>query len=86
MAIGFNIGDLVVIKCEDGKFIITLDLERRVLMGDEKRFIKMEAKKLHEPFLKKKKYFELSFGLSGFISSALIKINQLVMIMNKCYH
>ena len=34
--LGFNIGDPVLVKCEDGKLIISLDIARAELMEDEK--------------------------------------------------
>lgn len=35
-AAGFHIGDPVLVKCEDGKLIISLDIARAELMEDEK--------------------------------------------------
>ena len=35
-AAGFHIGDPVLVKCEDGKLIISLDTARAELMEDEK--------------------------------------------------
>lgn len=49
--LGFNIGDPVLVKCEDGKLIITLDATRAELIEAEKIFMEQESKKLHEKFL-----------------------------------
>ena len=53
--LGFNIGDPVLVKCEDGKLIITADRTRAELIEAEKVFMEEETKKLHEKFLKEKK-------------------------------
>ncbi len=49
--IGFNIGDPVLVKCENGKLIITPDKARAELVEEEKAFMERETKKLHERFL-----------------------------------
>ena len=49
--IGFNIGDPVLVKCENGKLIITPDAARAKLAAEEKAFMERETKKLHERFL-----------------------------------
>lgn len=54
-AAGFHIGDPVLVKCEDGRLIITPDTARAALIDAEKAFMEKETKKLHERFLKEKK-------------------------------
>ncbi len=51
-AIGFNIGDPVLVKCENGKLIITPDEARVNMAEEEKAFMERETKKLHERFLR----------------------------------
>ncbi len=53
--LGFSIGNPVMVKCEDGKLIITLDAARAELIEEEKTFMERETKKLHKKFLKEKK-------------------------------
>lgn len=50
-SIGFNIGDKVLVKCENGKLIITPDVAGMNLAEEEKSFMERETKKLHERFL-----------------------------------
>ncbi len=59
--LGFNIGDPVLVKCEDGKLIITADRTRAELIEAEKAFMEEETKKLHEEFLKEKKELHARF-------------------------
>ncbi len=59
--LGFNIGDPVLVKCEDGKLIISLDTARAELMEAEKAFMEKETRKLHERFLKEKKALHAQF-------------------------
>lgn len=59
--LGFNIGDPVMVKCEDGKLIITPDAARAELIEEEKAFMERETKKLHEKFLKEKKELQARF-------------------------
>ena len=59
--LGFNIGDPVLVKCEDGKLIITADRTRAELIEAEKAFMEEETKKLHEKFLKEKKELHARF-------------------------
>ena len=54
-AAGFHIGDPVLVKCENGKLIISLDTARAELMEAEKVFMEKETRRLHERFLKEKK-------------------------------
>lgn len=53
--LGFNIGDPVLVKCEDGKLIIMRDTAREELIEAEKAFMEEETKKLQKKFLKEKK-------------------------------
>ena len=59
--IGFNVGDPVLVKCEDGKLIITPDTTKVELMEAEKAFMEEETKKLQERFLKEKKELHARF-------------------------
>ena len=58
---GFHIGDPVLVKCEDGKLIISLDTARAELMEAEKVFMEKETRRLHERFLKEKKKLHAQF-------------------------
>lgn len=59
--LGFNIGDPVLVKCEDGKFIIMHDTAREELIEAEKAFMEEETKKLQKEFLKEKKELKARF-------------------------
>lgn len=50
--VGFDIGDKVLIKCENGRLIITPDVAGMNLVEEEKAFMERETKKLHERFMK----------------------------------
>ena len=58
---GFHIGDPVLVKCEDGKLIISLDTARAELIEAEKAFMEKETRRLHERFLKEKKKLHAQF-------------------------
>lgn len=60
-AAGFHIGDPVLVKCEDGKLVISLDTARAELMEAEKAFMEKETRKLHERFMKEKKKLHTQF-------------------------
>lgn len=49
--LGFNIGDSVLVKCEDGKLIIVKDRAKEEFIKAEKAFMEAETKRLHERFL-----------------------------------
>lgn len=49
--VGFNIGDKILVKCENGKLIITPDEAGMSLAEEEKAFVERETKLLHEKFL-----------------------------------
>jgi antitoxin component of MazEF toxin-antitoxin module len=59
-AAGFHIGDPVLVKCEDGKLIISLNTARAELMEAEKAFMEKETRRLHE------RLWEVSFVLNEF--------------------
>ena len=59
--LGFNVGDPVLVKCEDGKLTITPDTTKVELMEAEKAFMEEETKKLQERFLKEKKELHARF-------------------------
>jgi hypothetical protein len=50
-AAGFHIGDPVLVRCEDGKLIISLDNARAGMIEAEKAFMEKETRKPHEKFL-----------------------------------
>ena len=50
-SVGFEIGDKILVKCENGRLIITPDEDRENLVEEEKAFMERETKKLHERFL-----------------------------------
>ena len=60
-AAGFHIGDPVLVRCEDGKLIISLDAARAEMIEAEKTFMEKETRKLHERFLKEKKALHAQF-------------------------
>lgn len=49
--LGFNIGDPVLVKCEDGQIIITKD----TALQEEKELLETETKKLQQKFEEEKK-------------------------------
>lgn len=59
--LGFNVGDPVLIKCEEGKLIIMVDTAMAELKKAETAFMEEETKKLHEKFLKEKKELRAKF-------------------------
>ena len=59
--LGFNIGDPVLVKCEDRKLIIMRDTAREELIEAEKAFMEEETKKLQKKFLKEKKELKARF-------------------------
>ena len=59
--LGFNIGDPVLVKCEDGKLIIMRDTAREELIEAEKAFMEEETKKLQKKFLNEKKELKARF-------------------------
>lgn len=49
---GFKVGDPVLVKCEDGKLIITQDAAKAKMIEAEKAFMENETRKLHKRFQK----------------------------------
>ena len=49
-AAGFNIGDFISVKCEDGRLIIEPDAERAKMVEAEKAFMDRELKNLQKRF------------------------------------
>ena len=64
-AAGFHIGDPILVRCEDGKLIISLDAARAEMIEAEKAFMEKETRKLHERFLKEKKALHAQLLQSG---------------------
>ena len=58
---GFNIGDPVLVKCEEGKLIIIADTAMARLKEAEKAFMEEETKKLQQKFQKEKKELRARF-------------------------
>ena len=52
---GFNIGDPILVKCEDGKLTITLDEERAFVEEHKKAFLECEMQKLEKKYEAEKK-------------------------------
>lgn len=59
--LGFNIGDPLLVKCEDGKLIITPDAVKMEMLEAEKAFMEQESKKLKEEFRKKHRELMASY-------------------------
>ncbi len=59
--LGFNIGDPVLVKCEEGKLIIMADTAMAELKKAEKAFLEEEARKLEKKFQKEKKALRARF-------------------------
>ena len=51
---GFHAGDPVLVRCEDGKLIITQDRVRAEMLETEKAFMEEKTKKLRKMLLKEK--------------------------------
>lgn len=59
--LGFNVGDPVLIKCEDGKLIIMADTAMAELKKAEQAFMEEETRKLEKRFQKEKKALRARF-------------------------
>ena len=59
--LGFNIGDPVLVKCEEGKLIIMADTAMAEIKKAEKAFMEEETRKLQERFQKEKKELRARF-------------------------
>ena len=68
MEAGFNIGDFISVRCEDGKLIIEPDVERARMEEAEKAFMNREFKSLQ-----KRKRFMLSLLPRELLNMALRK-------------
>lgn len=53
--LGFNIGDPVLVKCEDGRIIISVDENLIKEREEERAFLEAETRKLEAKFAKEKK-------------------------------
>jgi endoribonuclease symE len=53
--LGFNIGDPILVRCEDGQLIITLDHARAEAEAREQAFLDGEMKRLQKRFDEEKK-------------------------------
>ena len=53
--LGFNVGEPILVKCEDGKLIITVDQDRAIAKEKEQAYLDAEMKKLQKKFEAEKK-------------------------------
>lgn len=58
---GFAIGDYISVSCENGKLIITPDVERAELEHAEADFMEKEVKKLQKRFQREKEQLHAQF-------------------------
>ena len=63
--LGFNTGDYVRIKCEDGQLIISLNEEKAQQVAAEKAFMEEEVKKLQKRYQKEKEQIHARFVAEG---------------------
>ncbi len=59
--LGFEIGDYVSVSCEDGRLVITPDVEKAKLVEAEKAFMDREMKALQERFETEKEKIHAQF-------------------------
>lgn len=59
--LGFNVGDPVLVKCEEGKLIIMADTAMAELKKAERAFMEEETRKLQARFRKEKKELRAKF-------------------------
>ena len=59
--LGFDIGDYISVSCENGKLVITPDVERAELAKAEAEFIERETKILQKRFQVEKKRLHAQF-------------------------
>jgi antitoxin component of MazEF toxin-antitoxin module len=59
--LGFKIGDYVSVSCEDGRLVITPDVEKAKLVEAEKAFMDREMKALQERFEAEKEKIHAQF-------------------------
>ena len=53
--LGFNVGEPILVKCEEGKLIITVDQDRAIAKEKEQAYLDAEMKKLQKKFEAEKK-------------------------------
>ena len=53
--LGFNVGEPILVKCEEGKLIITVDQDRAIAQEKEQAYLDAEMKKLQKKFEAEKK-------------------------------
>ena len=58
---GFQIGDYISVKCENGRLIIEADVERARIIEAEKAFMKRELKNLQKMFESEKERLHIQF-------------------------
>lgn len=58
---GFEIGDYISVSCENGKLIITLNVEKAAMEQAEAEFMEKEMKKLQKKFRKEKEILHAQF-------------------------
>lgn len=58
---GFEIGDYISVSCENGKLIITPDVEKAAMEKAETEFMEKEMKKLQKKFRKEKEILHAQF-------------------------
>ena len=56
--VGFEIGEYISVRCENGKLIITPDREKAVMEAAEAEFMEKEIKKLKKKFQQEKQRFQ----------------------------
>lgn len=61
MEAGFNIGDFISVRCEDGKLIIEPDVERARMEEAKKAFMDREFKSLQKRFEAEKEKIHAQF-------------------------
>ncbi len=59
--LGFNVGDPVLVKCEEGKLIIMADTAMAQMKEAEKAFMEEETRKLQQKYQKEKKALRARF-------------------------
>lgn len=62
---GFEIGDYISVSCENGKLIITPDVEKVAMEKAETEFMEKEMKKLQKKFQKEKEQLHAQFVAEG---------------------
>ena len=59
--LGFDIGDYISVSCEDGRIIITPDVEKAALIKAEQEFIERKMASLSKRFQKEKDRLHAQF-------------------------